>query len=77
MSKCKIKITHSSEISESMAVRLVGKVIDMGRVSDFGKKYCFNTVFDTAHGDVHVIADRTYGGTDTFRLRMCKEDEPT
>ena len=39
----KLIIENRTELTDLDAVRLVGKVIDTGRVSNDGKQYCYGT----------------------------------
>lgn len=62
-------IIHTGEgVSDALALRLVRKVVEGGRVSAGDKCYCFVTVLNTEQGEARVYADRTRGGSDTFRV---------
>ena len=49
------------------ALNCVKKVVEMGRISDNGKMYCYATVLSTNEGDVCVIT-RRYRKSDCFKI---------
>lgn len=40
-----IRIKYDDDISDELASQLVGSVINQGKISNYGKSYCFVTVF--------------------------------
>lgn len=53
----KIIIENQAGITDSEALYYARRVIEMGRISDNGKAYCYHTQYQTMQGDeVHVSA---------------------
>jgi len=67
-SKLKINIDIRDNIKPGLALHLVARVIDAGKISkgENGKMYyCWLTVFDTPDGDI-AVSTRQYRRNDCF-----------
>ena len=53
----RITIDIKNELSPSIALECVKRVINQGRVSGNGKYFCYATLFDTADGEVCVVTN--------------------
>lgn len=65
----RIHIDIRDDISTSLALRCVAKVIEQGRVSANGEMYAYATAFDTHIGEVWVAA-RPYRKSDCFLVYL-------
>ena len=61
----KIIIRNSSTVSDQLALDLVSRVIQDGRVSDEGKAYCFMTVFMVGNIEI-AVSTKKNKTCDTF-----------
>ena len=52
-----IRIKYDDEISDELASRLVLSVINQGKISNEGKRYCFATVFNVNGYNYMVVAN--------------------
>lgn len=64
----KIHITIEDDIAPEIALECVKKVVEGGRVSGYGKRYCWATIF--TNGIIVVTKDRTK--SDCFLVRKEK-----
>ncbi len=73
-----LKITCGAGVSDELALRVVGKVVAMGKISNkkTGPCYCFITTFDTDVGEVVVYSRRTPGITFTFLVSLRQIETP-
>ncbi len=53
------------DVSDEQAISLVSSVINLGKISADGEKYCYVTVFDDG---ITVLAERTRAGNETFTI---------
>lgn len=60
----RITITVEDDIDDLTALHLVYSVVHLGRISNFGKQYCYLTAFK----DKLVSASMTRTGNDSFRV---------
>lgn len=66
--KIRINIDIRDDIEQGLALRLVARVIDAGKISkgENGKMYyCWLTVFDTPDGEI-AVSTRQYRKNDCF-----------
>lgn len=66
MSKIIIRNQLENDENDEMAMRLVSNVMAKGKVSNFGKQYCYATVYETGKGSVVVYCRANKTGTSTF-----------
>lgn len=59
-------IVNYHEVTPDEALAHVRLVIELGRISNNGKQYCYATSFNDG---VLVFADQTRTGTDTFTVQ--------
>jgi hypothetical protein len=65
----KFIIRNDSVLLDELAMRYVLRVIDGGKISNFGKQYCYHTSFTYTGGqDVHVSCIQRKSGTMTFYI---------
>lgn len=66
---------RSADISDDEAVRYVQSVMAEGKCSNYGKQYCYATVFTerTTGARTMVSSSLTKTGTSTFRVYRIKE----
>ena len=65
--KNRIIVNNRSGLSDLDALALVYKVVEMGRISDEGRSYCYATGFKIDGKQYFVYAERRRSGTgDTF-----------
>jgi len=64
--KGKIIITNDTNLSDAEALSRVLRIVQDGRVSADGSRYCFLTLWND---DVVIYADLTRTGTDTFCIK--------
>lgn len=62
----RIIINYDDSINDLEAIKYVISVMMAGRISDFGKCYCYCTTFKD---DTVVLAGQTRCGTDKFIVR--------
>lgn len=65
----KINITIENDVELISALLSVARVIEQGKISDSGKKYCYVTTFKDGIG---IYADTLKSGNLTFRVFMEK-----
>jgi hypothetical protein len=53
----KIIIHNQSKISDIDVLTLIIKVIDMGRISNNNKQYCYLTSFQIQNDEYHIVTD--------------------
>ena len=63
----KLIIKNNSSLSDRDAMRVVGKVIEEGRVSDNGKSYCYLSIYNLKPNKIAVSA-RVNKNSDTLIL---------
>jgi len=63
----KIIIRNQANIPDTVAISMVSRIIKKGRVSDFGKCYCYATIFDWNNVSVAVHAKQNKN-SDTFTV---------
>tara|TARA_R110000796_G_C14286681_1_gene403433 strand:+ start:119 stop:334 length:216 start_codon:yes stop_codon:yes gene_type:complete len=63
----KLIIKNQSSLSDRDAMRIVGRVIEEGRMSDDGKAYCYLSIYNLLPNKVAVSA-RLNKSSDTFTL---------
>ena len=61
----KIIIDNSSDLDDNVAVQMVLQVIELGRVSDDGKQYCYVTTFNV-DDDVYAVGTHLNKKSDKF-----------
>lgn len=77
--KIKINIEIRDNIEPGLALRLVARVIDAGKISkgENGKMYyCWGTVFDTPDGEI-MVWTRQYRKTDCFVVHKNGKNDGT
>jgi len=57
-------INNDSKLPDETAIAMVCEVIDKGKISNYGKQYCYATRYATAE----VYADLRRSGTHSFRV---------
>lgn len=71
--KIRINIDIRDNIEPGLALLLVARVTDSGKISE-GEKgktyYCWGTLFDTPDGEI-MVATRQYRKTDCFVVYKC------
>ena len=61
----KMIIDNRSELDDNVALQLVKQVIEQGRISNYGKQYCYVTTFSV--GDcVYAVATHLNKKSDRF-----------
>lgn len=72
MSKIIIHNQLEGDDTDSFAVMLVKKVIDMGKISEAAgvKQYCFATIYESNQGEIAVTCQANKRGTSTFHVYM-------
>jgi hypothetical protein len=63
----KFILDNQSDLSMEVFLRLVEKVVSMGRISNNGKQYCYVTSFDV-QGKEYFIYTKLNKKSDTFVL---------
>lgn len=63
----KIHLDIRDDLSPTIALKCVGEVIALGRISNEGKSYCYATEFKTSEGGVLVMT-RQYRKSDCFLI---------
>lgn len=53
----KIIIHNRTDLKDQHIFPLISKVIEMGRISNDGKQYCYLTSFKIEGEDYHVVTD--------------------
>ena len=62
----KIIVDNSSDLGDNVAMQLVKQVIELGRVSDDGKQYCYVTTFNVGSDTVYAVATHLNKKSDKF-----------
>lgn len=60
-------IKIEDNIDDLTAISVVKKVIESGKISGFGKSYCYVTIFEVANEDI-VVETRQHRKTPCFRV---------
>ena len=63
----KLIIKNNSSLSDRDAMRVVGRVIEEGRLSDNGKSYCYLSIYNLKPNKIAVLA-RLNKNSDTLVL---------
>ena len=53
----KIIVKNQTELSMISVLELVKKVIEIGRISNNGKQYCYLTSFNIENTEYHIVTD--------------------
>lgn len=63
----RIHLDIRDDITPSLALECVKRVIERGKISNNGKSYCYATTFDTDEGEIWVHP-RPYRKSDCFLI---------
>jgi len=61
----KMIIDNSSDLDDNVALQMCKQVIELGRVSDDGKQYCYVTTF-TVGNNIYAVATHLNKKSDKF-----------